>query len=147
MSQEDYQANRIDELPARAGLETTPKQQAEGDFADCEIKCANINELTIYCLIMVLGYSRHMYVEFIDKCTVTNFLSYCQHAFGFFRGISEKILYGTMKNVVVKRMLKKIQWNKEFEAFAMHYGYKTLLAPTYSPCPRSSAELKPFYHI
>ncbi len=121
-------------------FETMPGQQAQVDFADFKIKCSDGSELTIYCFIMVLGYSRHMYVELIDKCTMTNFLACHQHAFGFFGGIPAEILYDNMKNVVIKRMLHKIQWNKEFEAFAMHYGFKPLLTPTYSPWAKGKVE-------
>ncbi|MEA3378788.1 MAG: IS21 family transposase [Nanoarchaeota archaeon] len=166
LSQENYQASRIHELlicegfegsydvvqrhvktikakrdrAAYVRFETIPGQQAQVDFADFKIKCANGTELTIYCFVMVLGYSRHMYVELIDKCTMTNFLACHQHAFGFFGGIPAEILYDNMKNVVIKRMLKKIQWNKEFEAFAMHYGFKPILTPTYSPWAKGKVE-------
>jgi len=140
LSQENYQASRIHELlicegfegsydvvqryvktikekrdrAAYVRFETMPGQQAQVDFADFKIKCADGSELTIYCFVMVLGYSRHMYVELIDKCTMTNFLACHSHAFGFFGGIPAEILYDNMKNVVIKRMLHKIQWNKEF---------------------------------
>lgn len=166
LSQENYQASRIYELLICEGFEgsydvvqrhvktikekrdrvayvrfeTMPGQQAQVDFADFKIKCADGSELTIYCFVMVLGYSRHLYVELIDKCTMTNFLACHQHAFGFFGGIPAEILYDNMKNVVIKRMLNKIQWNKEFEAFAMHYGFKPLLTPTYSPWAKGKVE-------
>ena len=166
LSQENYQASRIYELlicegfegsydvvqrhvktikekrdrAAYVRFETMPGQQAQVDFADFKIKCADGSELTIYCFVMVLGYSRHMYVELIDKCTMTNFLACHQHAFGFFGGIPAEILYDNMKNVVIKRMLHKIQWNKEFESFAMHYGFKPLLTPTYSPWAKGKVE-------
>jgi len=166
LSQENYQASRIYELlicegfegsydivqrhvrtikekrdrAAYVRFETMPGQQAQVDFADFKIKCADGSELTMYCFIMVLGYSRHMYVELIDKCTMVNFLSCHQHAFGFFGGIPAEIVYDNMKNVVIKRMFNKIQWNKEFKAFAMHYGYKPLLTPTYSPWAKGKVE-------
>ncbi len=166
LSHENYQASRIHELlicegfegsydvvqrhiktikekrdrTAYVRFETMPGQQAQVDFADFKIKCANGSEITIYCFIMALGYSRHMYVEFIDKCTMTNFLACHQHAFGFFGGIPAEILYDNMKNVVIKRMHKKIQWNREFESFAMHYGFKPILTPTYSPWAKGKVE-------
>jgi len=71
---------------------------------------------------------------------MTNFLSCHQHAFGFFGGIPAEILYDNMKNVVIQRMLNKIQWNKDFEAFAMHYGYKPLLTPPYCPWAKGKVE-------
>jgi transposase len=166
LSQENYQASRIHELlmcegfegsydvvqrhvktikekrdrAAYVRFETMPGQQAQVDFADLKIKCEDGSELTIYCFVMVLGYSRHMYVELIDKCTMTNFLACHQHAFGFFGGIPSEILYDNMKNVVIKRILNKVQWNKEFSSFAMHYGYKPLLTPTYSPWAKGKVE-------
>lgn len=172
LSQENYQASRIYELLVCEGFkgsydvvqrhvkkikekrnrtayirfETMPGQQAQVDFADFKIKCADGSELTIYCFIMALGYSRHMYVEFIDKCTMTNFLACHQHAFGFFGGIPAEILYDNMKNVVIKRMLKKIEWNKEFEAFAMHYGFKPLVTPVYSPWAKGKVE-RPIQYV
>ena len=166
LSQDNYQASRIHELLICEGFkgsydivqrhvktikekrykaayirfETMPGQQAQVDFADFKIKCADGSEVTIYCFIMVLGYSRHMYIEFIDKCTMTNFLACHQHAFGYFGGIPAEILYDNMKNVVIKRMLKKIQWNKDFVAFATHYGFKPLLTPAYSPWAKGKVE-------
>ncbi len=121
-------------------FETMPGQQAQVDFVDFKISCADGSEQTIYCFIMVLGYSRHIYVEFIDKCIMTNFLACHQHAFGSFGGIPAEILYDNMKNVVIKRTHKKIQWNREFEGFAMHYGFKLLLTPTYSPWAKGKVE-------
>lgn len=63
-----------------------PGQQAQVDFADFQIQGDDGKVLTIYCFVMVLGYSRHMYIEFIDKCTLPKFLACHQHAFGFFGG-------------------------------------------------------------
>ncbi len=172
LKQENYQARRIHELlicegfkglydvvqrhvktikekrdrAAYVRFETMPGQQAQVDFADFKIKSADGKDITIYCFIMVLGYSRHMYVELIDKCIMTNFLACHQHAFGFFGGIPAEILYDNMKNVVIKRMLHKIQWNKEFESFAMHYGFKPLLTPTYSPWAKGKVE-RPIQYV
>lgn len=166
LSQENYQASRIHELLICEGFkgsydvvqrhvkrikevrdrmayirfETMPGQQAQVDFGDFKIKCADSSEITIYCFVMVLGYSRHIYVEFVDKCTMTKFLACHQHAFGFFGGIPAEILYDNMKNVVIKRLIGKVQWNKEFEGFAMHYGFKPLATPAYSPWVKGKVE-------
>lgn len=34
-----------------------------------------------------------------------------------------ELLYDNMKNVIIKRLMGTIQWNREFKAFAMHYGF------------------------
>jgi transposase len=53
---------------------------------------------------------------------MTKFLACHQHGFGFFGGIPSEILYDNMKNVVIKRLVGSVQWNKTFEAFCVHYG-------------------------
>ncbi|MBF0555916.1 MAG: hypothetical protein HQK96_15435, partial [Nitrospirae bacterium] len=42
------------------------------DIGDFKVKCENGDEITVYALIMVLGFSRHMYVEFVERAYRTN---------------------------------------------------------------------------
>ena len=101
---EDYQATRIYELVMLQGyqgsyetvkryvsqvkgerdriaylrFETHPGLQAQVDLADFKVICATGCELTIYVFIMVLGFSRQIYVEFIERCTMTTFLDWAR---------------------------------------------------------------------
>jgi len=127
-------------------FETMPGQQAQVDFGDFQISCADGSKITIYAFVMALGFSRHMYVEFIDRCTLPNFLACHQHAFGFFGGIPAEILYDNMKNVVINRHGSNVQWNTSFEAFALHYGFKPLVAPPYAPWVKGKVE-RPIRYI
>lgn len=172
LSQQNYQASRIYDLLLDQGFqgserivrrhvkklkqkrdhvayvrfETMPGQQAQVDFGDFQIECADGTKLTIYCFIMVLGFSRKMYVEFIDCCTMANFLSCHQKAFKYFGGIPVEILYDNMKNVVVKRFLGVVQWNATFLSFCLHYGFRPLTTPTYSPWAKGKVE-RPIQYI
>ena len=101
-------------------FETLPGQQAQVDFGDFQITNGDGTITTIYCFIMVLGYSRHMYVEFIDRCTMSHFLDCHQNAFGFFGGIPGEILYDNMKNVVIRHLAGAVQWNQTFAGFCAH---------------------------
>ncbi|MDP2789123.1 MAG: IS21 family transposase [bacterium] len=166
LEQENYQASKIYELVQCQGFkgsydivqrhvkkvkekrdrvayirfETMPGQQAQVDFGDFQIIEADGQKKTIYCFLIVLGYSRNMYIEFIDVCTMVNFLACHQHAFGFFGGVPAEILYDNMKNVVIKKLAGITHWNKELEAFAMHYGFKLLSTPVYSPWAKGKVE-------
>jgi transposase len=166
LKQQNYQASRVMELLRNQGFkgsystvrryvkklknkrdhvayvrfETMPGQQAQVDFGDFAISCSDGRKLTIYCFIMVLGYSRKMYVEFIDRCTLANFLKCHQKAFEYFGGIPSEILYDNMKNVVIKKMVGLIQWNASFLAFCLHYGFKPLTTPAYSPWAKGKVE-------
>ncbi|MFA4906539.1 MAG: IS21 family transposase [Candidatus Margulisiibacteriota bacterium] len=121
-------------------FETLPGQQAQVDFGDFQITNGDGTITTVYCFIMVLGYSRHMYVEFIDRCTMPNFLDCHQNAFGFFGGIPGEILYDNMKNVVIRRLAGAVQWNQTFAAFCAHCGFKPLATPPYSPWVKGKVE-------
>jgi transposase len=172
LKQDDYQASRIHEMLTMQGFagsydivqryvktlkeerdrvayvrfETMPGRQAQVDFGDFQVVEPDGTIKTVYCFIMSLGYSRHKYVEFIDKCTMTNFLACHQHAFAFFGGIPAEILYDNMKNVVIKRLVGVVEWNKTFTGFAMHYGFKPLAAPAYSPWVKGKVE-RPMKYI
>lgn len=172
LSQQDYQASRIHELLQCQGFdgsydvvqryvkkikeqrdrvayvrfETRPGQQAQVDFGDFQMSCSDGTIITVYCFVMILGYSRNMYIEFVDKCTMPKFLACHQHAFGFFGGVPAEILYDNMKNVVIKRLVGSVEWNKTFEAFCIHYGYKPLVTPPYSPWAKGKVE-RPIAYI
>ncbi len=172
LKQEDYQASRIYELLQVQGFagsydivrrhvgkikkhrdreayiryETMPGQQAQVDFGDFQIKERDGSLKTVYAFVMTMGYSRHMYVEFIERCTLPNFLSCHQHAFGYFGGVPGEILYDNMKNVVIKRKGSEVVWNAAFEAFMMHYGIKPKLTPAYAPWVKGKVE-RPIKYI
>lgn len=166
LSSQDYQATKIHDLLTGQGytggydtvrryvknikeqrdrkayirFETMPGAQAQVDFGDFQIENADGTKTTVYCFIMILGYSRHMYIEFIDRCIMANFLRCHQRAFGFFGGIPAEILYDNMKNVVIKHIVGVVEWNKTFAEFAVHYGFKPLAAPPYSPWVKGKVE-------
>jgi transposase len=166
LSQEDFQATRIHELLVAEGFdgayhtvrryvktlkeqrdhkayirfETMPGQQAQVDFGDFQVIEPNGSTKTVYAFVMALGFSRHTYVEFIDRCTLPNFLACHQHAFGFFGGVPAEILYDNMKNVVIERSGTDVRWNPAFEAFALHYGFQPRVAPPYAPWVKGKVE-------
>jgi len=121
-------------------FETMPGQQAQVDFGDFQVREPDGSISTVYSFLMVLGYSRHTYVEFLDHCTMAAFLACHQHAFGFFGGVPAEILYDNMKNVVVRRLAGAVEWNRTFAGFCAHYGYKPLAAPPYAAWVKGKVE-------
>ncbi|MBI5780043.1 MAG: IS21 family transposase [Planctomycetes bacterium] len=121
-------------------FETHPGLQAQVDLADFKVAIAPAEELTIYVFIMVLGFSRHMYVEFIDRCTMTTFLDCHKNAFGYFGGIPGEGLYDNLKNVVIKHLVGRVEFNATFADFALHYRFKPLVCPPYSPWCKGKVE-------
>ncbi len=120
---------------ATVRFETMPGLQGQVDWAffedhrilvDGEIK-------KLYCFLMVLGYSRARYIEFVTDMS-TNTLIRCHiNAFRYFGGYPEELLYDNMKQVVIKRLIKQSdsEMNKQFEDFAGFYGFKPVLCRPY----------------
>jgi len=95
---------------------------------------------------MILGFSRHIYIELVDRCTLTSFMDCHKHAFGFFGGIPADILYDNMKNVVIKNLIGRVEFNKTFTDFALHYAFKPVACPPYSPWYKGKVE-RPFQYL
>jgi transposase len=166
LTQQDYRATRVYDLVQQEGFagsydvvrryvktikedrdrtayirfETLPGRQAQVDFGDFQVTESDGTTTTVYCFVMVLGHSRHFYIEFLSHCTMSAFLACHQNAFGFFGGIPAEILYDNMKNVVIRRLAGTVQWNGTFAAFCGHYGYKPLAAPPYAPWVKGKVE-------
>jgi len=167
LKDQDYQATRIYELVNLQGyqgsyetvkryvgqvkgerdrvaylrFETQPGLQAQVDLADFKVvRPPAAEELTIYVFIMVLGFSRHMYVEFIERCTMTAFLDCHKNAFGYFGGIPGESLYDNLKNVVIRHLVGRVEFNATFADFALHYRFKPLACPPYSPWCKGKVE-------
>jgi len=172
LEKEDYQATRIHDLVQLQGytgsyetvkryvrkvkedrdriayirFETNPGLQAQVDFWDFKVKSADGSEQTVYAFVMVLGFSRHMYVEFIEHCTITAFLDCHKHAFGYFGGVPGEILYDNMKNVVIRRLLGRAVFNDRLLDFSAHYGFKPQAAPPYAPWYKGKVE-RPIHYL
>lgn len=63
----------------------------------------------LYCFLLILGYSRTRYIEFVTDMSTNTLIRFHANAFRYFNGYPEEILYDNMKQVVVKRLLKQAQ--------------------------------------
>jgi len=121
-------------------FETEPAFQAQVDWGDFQIVNPDGTTTTIYAFIMVLGFSRALYVEFVEKRTLESFMDCHIHAFEYLGGCPQEILYDNMKHVVVKRENGKPAFNVEFFHFAHHYGFSPRLCPPYAPWVKGKSE-------
>jgi transposase len=79
--------------------------------------------------VMVLCYSRMLYVEFTVSQTMEHFLACHQHAFDFFGGIPHKVMVDNLKSAVLKRAVGDAPvLNPKYLDFATHHGF------TITPC-------------
>ena len=120
---------------ATVRFETMPGQQGQMDwgyFEDHHVY-ENGKHKKLYCFLMVLGYSRMRYIEFVTDMSTNTLIRRHANAFRYFGGYPEEMLYDNMKQVVVKRLLKQEDstLNRQFEDFAGFYGFKPILCRPY----------------
>jgi transposase len=79
--------------------------------------------------VMVLCYSRMMYVEFTVSQTMEHFLACHQNAFNFFGAVPKKIMVDNLKSAVLSRIVGQAPvFNPKYLDFADHGGF------TIAPC-------------
>jgi transposase len=121
-------------------FETEPGLQAQVDWGDFKIADRFGATTTVFAFVMVLGFSRAMYVEFVERCTLECFMDCHLKAFRYLGGVPAEILYDNMKHVVIGRESGKPIFNVEFLHFSKHYGFTPRLCPPYSPWVKGKVE-------
>ncbi len=121
-------------------FETAPGCQAQVDFGTFKVQTIQGQTKTYYLFAMILGYSRKLYAELIEHCDMPSFLDCHIHAFHYFGGVPNEILYDRMKNVFVGMQDGKATMTKSMVGFALHYHFKPSLCPGYAPWVKGKIE-------
>ena len=115
---------------ATVRFETMPGKQGQMDwgFFEDHLVYEDGKWKKLYCFLMILGYSRMRYIEFVTDMSTNTLIRCHQNAFRYFGGYPEEILYDNMKQVVIKRLLKQEDstLNRQFEDFAGFYGFQPI---------------------
>ena len=118
-------------------FETPPGRQAQADWAYCG-RFADVDgkPIAVYAFVMVLGYSRQLFVRFTTSMRLGELIECHQEAFAYFGGWPQTILYDNMKQV----KLSAFQWNERFLDFARHYGFTPKTHRAYRPRTKGKVE-------
>ena len=127
-------------------FETEPGCQAQVDFGEFLVEREGLAPIKFYGFAMILGFSRHLYFEFIEKCNLTTFLDCHIRAFRYFGGVPREILYDRMRNVYLGKLAGKVRFNDSLTSLAIHYGLKPIVAPSFSPWVKGKVE-RPFLFV
>ena len=74
--------------------------------------------------VMVLCYSRLMYVEFTVSQTMEHFLAAHEHAFAAFNGCPGRVMVDNLKSAVLQRVVGEAPvFNPRYLDFARHWGF------------------------
>ena len=105
-------------------LRTLPGEQAQVDWAHFGTVEIDGGKRPLVAFVMVLSWSRHLYVEFGYDMRMGAFLRAHQAAFAFFSGVARVLLYDNLKSAVIERQGDAIRFNETLLAFAAHHRYE-----------------------
>jgi transposase len=115
--------------PAFLKLAFAPGECAQVDWGALGSVPVGQTQRRLSFFVMVLCYSRMMYVECTVSQTMEHFLACHQHAFEFFGGIPQKVMVDNLKSAVLKRALGEAPvFNPKYLDYARHSGF------TIAPC-------------
>lgn len=102
-------------------FETEAGHQAQVDFAEFRFPWG-----TRYALLVVLGYSRLLWLQFYPRQDLRTLIAGLEAALGFFGGVPRELLFDQMRAVVTRDLRLRgghLVRNEEFLRFAAHWGF------------------------
>ena len=115
---------RPTKLPAFLKLHFAPGECAQIDWGTFGTVAVGNTHRRLSFFVIVLAYSRQMYVEFTVSQTMEHFLACHQHAFTAFGGVPSKIMVDNLKSAVLQRLAGVAPvFNARYADFARHYGF------------------------
>jgi transposase len=104
-------------------LRTLPGEQAQVDWAHFGSLQVQGGQRKLLAFVMVLSFSRWLFVRFFYDARMPNFLAGHREAFAFFGGTPRCLLYDNLKSAVLEREGQAIRFHPRLLALADHYGF------------------------
>jgi transposase len=109
---------------AYASLRTFPGEQAQVDWAHFGQVEVGRAKRRLSCFLMVLSYSRALYVEFFFDQTLESLLRGHVRAFRAFSGVTRVVLYDNLRSVVLERRGDSIRFHPRLLELVGHYHFQ-----------------------
>lgn len=105
-------------------LRTLPAEQAQVDWADFGRRQVQGGERRLFAFVMVLSFSRQLFVRFFYDARLPSFLAGHVEAFAAFGGVPRRLLYDNLKSAVLERVDEGIRFHPRLLELADAYGYE-----------------------
>ena len=105
-------------------LRTLPGEQGQCDWGSFGHMTIGAARRPLMAFVMVLSYSRQIFLRFSLDARMENFLRGHLGAFGAWGGVPRVILYDNLKSAVLERHEKAIRFHPTLLAFAGHYRFE-----------------------
>src|ERR1700733_3767271 len=104
-------------------LRTLPGEQAQVDWGHFGYITIGRAKRPLMAFVMILSYSRKIFLHFYLNQGTENFLRGHELAFTFYRGVPRVILYDNAKVAVLERLGDAIRFNPQLLNFSAHYRF------------------------
>lgn len=121
-------------------FETEPGQQAQVDFGEFQVTNPDGTITKYFLFALILGYSRMLYAELLERCDLPSFLDALQRACQALGGVPAELLFDRMRNVFIKHEAGKDHFTQGLMTLAVHYGFTPRVAPAYAPFVKGKIE-------
>ena len=112
------------QAPAFLTLHFEPGECAQVDWGSAGSVPVGSTRRRLSFFVMVLGYSRQLYVEFTLSETLEQFLACHQNAFTYFGGTPRYVMIDNLKTAVLSHPAGgPVVFNPRYVDFARHYGF------------------------
>lgn len=105
-------------------LRTLPAEQAQVDWGHFGYVNDGKAKRPLMAFVMVLSFSRKIFLRFYCNQRMANFLRGHEAAFTAFEGVPRVLLYDNLRSAVLERQGDAIRFNPELLAFAAHYHFE-----------------------
>jgi transposase len=119
-------------------FETPPGHQGQVDFAEFRLPWGKR-----YALVVVLGHSRLLWLQFYPRQTMAVLMHGLEAAFAFFGGVPAELLFDQMKAVIIddgREVGGRLLENAEFLRFAAHWGFRVRACRPYRAKTKGKVE-------
>ena len=122
----DY-VHRIRPRPQQAflKLDFAPGEAAQVDWGEYATITVGSTRRRLSFFVMVLCYSRRMYLEFTVSQTMEFFLQCHENAFAAFGGVAGRVMVDNLKSAVLQRLVGEAPvFNPKYLDFSRHWGFE-----------------------
>ena len=126
---------------ATVRFETGPGEQAQVDWGSFSYLDQDGRQHRLWAFVMVLGWSRAIYVEFVRRATTASFIQCHVNAFEYLGGVPQRCLYDNAKVVTLGRDEEsRIEWNRRMLDFSLRVGFESRLCQPYRAQTKGKVE-------
>lgn len=105
-------------------LRTLPGEQAQVDWGHFGHILIGKEKRPLMAFVMVLSFSRKIFLQFHLNARMANFLSGHEAAFNAFQGVPKVLLYDNLKSAVLERQGDAIRFHPTLLAFSAYYRFE-----------------------